>query len=180
MIGFRRVRQRVLHRWHVWSLIEADCESPTGEQFIRTFVSSPGAVSIVAVDVHKQVLLIRQYRATVDRVVWEIPAGMRDKLDEDPAVCGVRELEEETGYTADRVDLLTVFNPSAGIMDASHHVYLARDLRFVGTRLEGPEEAHLEVHWVALDEAVALVERGEIMASSAVIGLLLAARRLAS
>lgn len=179
MSEFQRLRRRDLHSWHVWRLVEERFTSPTGVEFDRTFVESPGAVSVVAIDDRRRVVLIRQWRASLDRVVWEVPAGMRDKPGEDAAECGRRELLEETGYLATGLEYLTCFHPSAGVMSGTHHVYLATGLSFIGANHDGPEEEHLVVELVDLDEAVAMVERGDITASSAVIGLLLAARRLA-
>ena len=179
MSGFRRLARREVHRWHVWCLVEERYVAPTGEQFERTFVESPGAVSVVAVDEQRRVVLIRQWRASLDRIVWEVPAGMRDKEGEDPAECGRRELLEETGYLASSVEHMVTFHPSAGVLSGTHHIYLAHGLSFVGAQVEGPEEEQLQVELVDLDEAVAMVERGDITASSAVIGLLMAARRLA-
>jgi 8-oxo-dGTP pyrophosphatase MutT (NUDIX family) len=178
MTGFRRTSRRTLHTWHVWSLLEDRLSDRDGSEFIRTYVDSPGAVSVVAIDAQDRVIMIKQWRASLDRVVWEVPAGMRDKPGEAPQDCGARELEEETGYRAHSIELLTCFHPSAGLMNGSHHVYLARDLEFVGARHDGPEEAELEVVLMPFDDAVAMVESGDVTASSAVIGLMLAARRL--
>ncbi len=179
--GFRRQSERSLHRWHVWDLIEGSYESPTGEEFVRTFVRSPGAVSVIAVDetvTPPTVILIRQWRAALEREMWEVPAGMRDKDGEDPAATARRELLEEVGYTVDSMELLANFHPSVGITDGSHLIYLARGLTHVGAQTEGPEEQHLVIEHVPFDQALTMVWHGTITASSAVIGLLMAAARL--
>jgi 8-oxo-dGDP phosphatase len=121
---------------------------------------------------------LRQWRPSVERVLWEIPAGMRDKPGEDPADTGRRELIEEIGYSAANLELLTIFHPSAGMTDGTHHVYLATELTFVGSDADGPEEREMETVRLPLTEALAMVRRGDIMASSAVIGLLMAADHL--
>jgi ADP-ribose pyrophosphatase len=175
---FRASARRTVHEWHVWRLVETEYLDRDGSPFVRTFIESPGAVSVVAVDDALRVVLIRQWRASLDRVVWEVPAGMRDRPGEAPDACGLRELEEETGYRASNAELLTCFHPSAGVMNGTHHVYLATGLSFVGASHDGPEEAELDVVLMPFDEALAMVERGEITASSAVIGLTMAARRL--
>ncbi len=178
---FSRISEKVLYHWHVWDLIEGEYRSPSGEEFVRTFVRSPGAVSVIAVDESMSpptVILIRQWRAAMEAEIWEVPAGMRDKDGEDPAETGRRELIEEVGYSADSMELLTVFHPSVGITNGSHHVYLARGLTRVGAQADGPEEEHLVVKHVAFDRALEMVWDGTITASSAVIGLLMAAARL--
>ena len=179
--GFVRKSERSLHRWHVWDLVEGAYASPTGEHFERTFVRSPGAVSIVAVDESVSpptVVLIRQWRASMETEMWEVPAGMRDIDGEDPIETARRELIEEVGIEATHWELLTVFLPSVGITDGSHHVYLARGLSDVGATAHGPEEEHIVVVRPTLVEALAMVWDGTIAASSAVIGLLMAAQRL--
>jgi 8-oxo-dGDP phosphatase len=178
---FRSVAEREVHGWHIFTLVEGDYLSPSGAAFSRTFVRTPGAVSVIAVDesvTPPTVVLIRQWRAAMGREMWEVPAGMRDKDGEDPAETARRELIEETGVHAEHLELLTVFHPSVGISDGSHHVYLARGLTQVGSATEGPEEEYLTVHHVPLSEALDRVWDGTITASSAVIGLLMAATRL--
>lgn len=179
--GFSRKSERSIHHWHVWDLIEGSYRSPDGEEFVRTFVRSPGAVSVIAVDesvMPPTVVLIRQWRAAMEEVMWEVPAGMRDKDGEDPAQTARRELLEEVGIEVASIELLTVFHPSVGITDGSHHIYLARGLTFVGAHTEGPEEDHLVVEHIPLPTAMAMVWDGTITASSAVIGLLMTAARL--
>jgi ADP-ribose pyrophosphatase len=181
MRQFRKLAERELHRWHVGRLVEVDFEAPTGERFGRTVVRTNGAVSVVpieSVDGVAHVHLLRQWRPSLERVLWEVPAGMRDKPGEDPADTGRRELIEEIGYAAATLELLTVFHPSAGMTDGTHHIYLATDLTHVGTAADGPEEAEMEIVRMPLTEAVAMVRAGDITASSAVIGLLLTAERL--
>jgi 8-oxo-dGDP phosphatase len=179
--GFVRRSERSLHRWHVWDLVEGAYASPTGEHFERTFVRSPGAVSIIAVDETAQpptVVLIKQWRAAMEAEMWEVPAGMRDIDGEDPVATARRELIEEVGIDAADWELLTVFLPSVGITDGSHHVYLARGLTDVGATAHGPEEEHIVMVRPSLSEALAMVWDGTIKASSAVIGLLMAGQRL--
>jgi 8-oxo-dGDP phosphatase len=108
---FRKLAEREIHRWHVGRLVELDFEAPAGERFSRTVVRTGGAVSVVPVehdaDGTAHVFLLRQWRPSVERVLWEVPAGMRDKPGEDPAETGHRELVEEIGYTAGHLELLT-------------------------------------------------------------------------
>jgi 8-oxo-dGDP phosphatase len=180
---FRKLDERELHRWHVGRLVELDFVSDDGEHFGRTIVRTNGAVSVVPVFYDSagvaHVYLLRQWRPSMERVLWEVPAGMRDKPGEDPAETGRRELIEEIGYEAGALELLTIFHPSAGMTDGTHHVYLATDLRHVGAEADGPEEREMEVVAMPFTDALGLVRSGEIMASSAVIGLLLAADRIA-
>ena len=123
------------------------------------------------------VVFVRQYRGPLDRYVLEVPAGMRDVPDEPPEVTARRELIEEAGYSAGRLDYLTQFYSSAGMTDSVLHLYVATELSPVERDLHGPEETHMEVLQLPLTDAVDMVGRGEIHDAKTVIGLLLVDRR---
>jgi 8-oxo-dGTP pyrophosphatase MutT (NUDIX family) len=145
----------------------------------RDVVENKGAVGVVAIDDVGRVVLIRQYRHPVRRDLWELPAGLRDVRGEDLVVTAGRELAEETDLLAGRFDLLVDLYTSPGFADETIRLFLARDLspvpdadRYART----DEEADIEIAWFDLDEAVAMVLRGEITNAAAVGGLLSAAR----
>jgi ADP-ribose pyrophosphatase len=104
---------------------------------------------------------------------------MRDIADEPTATTAYRELIEEVGLRAGRLEPLTQFYPSAGMTDSVLHLFVATELSVVPQQLHGPEEQHLEVVHIPFDEALAMVERGEIRDAKSIIGLLLVARQLA-
>ena len=144
---------------------------------------SPGAVGVVPLRFDAEgspvVVLVRQYRPALDRELLEIPAGMRDVEGEDPAETARRELAEECGLAAGRLELLTAFENAAGMTDAVTHVYLApRPARRARARRTGPRRTHMTVHAMGLGAAVAEVEAGRITDAKTVIGLLLADRWL--
>ncbi|GIF16563.1 NUDIX domain-containing protein [Actinoplanes teichomyceticus] len=145
----------------------------------RDVVRNRGAVVVVALDEAGRVVLIRQYRHALGARIWELPAGLRDVEGEDPAVTAARELAEEVDLSAGRLDRLVELHTSPGFSTEHVLVFLARDLAAIPeherhTRTD--EEADLEVVRVDLDEAVAMVLRGEITNAAAVAGLLAAAR----
>lgn len=182
MGGFRHLDEHEVHRGHVWRVVVADFESPDGERFRRDVVRSPGAVAVVALSFDPEGLpvtvLVRQYRPTIDDVVVEIPAGMRDVADEPPEVTAERELVEEAGLRPGHLSHLVDVLPSPGMTDAVTKVYLATDCVEVPRDTHGPEEAHMTVEHVGLADALAMVDRGEILDSKTVAGLLMADRRL--
>ncbi len=155
-------------------------ESPDGDLFERDIIRSPGAVGVVPVWFENgvpTVVFVRQYRGPLDRLVLEVPAGMRDVPGEALELTASRELAEEVGLTAGRLEYLTHFYPSAGMTDSILYLYLATDLEAVQRDLHGPEETHMEVVRLPLAEAVELVVAGEIHDAKTVIGLLLVDRR---
>ena len=182
--GFRRLAEREVHAGRIWRVVVGTYEGPDGSTFERDVVRSPGAVGIVPVlfdaEGTPSVVLVRQYRPALDVVLLEIPAGMRDVDGEPPDVTAARELAEETGFAPGRLDLLTMFHNSAGMTDATTHVYLATDLRVVPPHAHGPEEEAMTVEQVPLVDAVERVITGEITDAKTVIGLLLTDRRLAA
>ena len=129
-----------------------------GREYDLDFVRHPGAAAVVAVDSTDRVCLVRQYRHGIADFLWEIPAG---KLDpgEAPQVCAVRELAEETGVSAKRWTSLGQFLPAPALFTEVIHLYLARDLAISAPAPDADEE--LELQWLPIADAAAMVLRGE-------------------
>ncbi|MEV4642409.1 NUDIX hydrolase [Actinoplanes sp. NPDC049548] len=150
-----------------------------GGTAVRDVVVNKNAVGVVALDDVGRVALIKQYRHAVGKKLWELPAGLRDVDGEDLAVTAGRELAEEADIMARRFDLLVDLHTSPGFSAETIRIFLARELTPVPEderHARKDEEADIEIHWVDLDEAVAMVLRGEITNAAAVGGLLSAAR----
>ena len=151
---------------------------PDGNTAEREVVEHPGAVGVLALDESRRVLMIRQYRHPVGRLLWELPAGLRDVAGEPLLQTARRELLEETGYRAARWNVLVDYFSSPGIITERLRVFLARGLDLVPEAerdfVPENEEAHLLVDWVPLEEAVSLVLAGELHNGVAVVGILAA------
>lgn len=158
-----------------FELITEPVDLPNGHRVELDLLRHPGAAAIVPFLDEDQVLLIRQYRYAVHGDLLEIPAG---KLDpgEAPETCAVRELEEETGYRAGRIEKLGAIWTSPGFTDEIIHLYAAFDLERTEQRLE-PDEI-IELVPTRLDSALAALGTGVVDGKSAT-ALLLAARRRA-
>ncbi|CAB4596885.1 unannotated protein [freshwater metagenome] len=175
--AFRVTQEKVVHSWAMFRLLQRSIVSPGGEEFERTYVSTPGAVGIVAVDDHNNVVLVSQYRSSFDAMVLEIPAGMRDVEGELPEVTALRELKEETGYSASKIDHLGSLLSSPGVTDSSVEVYVALGLESGVMEPHGPEEQEMKVLVVPFSQALHMVDTFEITDAKSVYGLLMAARR---
>ncbi len=175
--GFRKVAEREIHAGRVVRLTESVFVTPDGERMTRDVVHHRGAVAVVAVD-GDDVVLLRQYRSPVEDELLEIPAGTRDVDGEEPAGTARRELAEEAGLACDSLEELGTFFNSPGFCDELSHLFLATGLRPVPRQPDGAEEEWMTIRRVSLDEASAMIDRGEIRDAKTIIGVLLARRRL--
>jgi ADP-ribose pyrophosphatase len=144
---------------------------PDGREASREVVGHPGAVAIVPVTNDGKVILVRQYRYPVEKVMLEIPAGKLDK-GEKPESCALRELEEETGFVARRLEKLTSYYTAPGFTDEILHVFLASDLEQTEQKLDGDE--FIGVEYYNRDELKVLLADDSVKDAKTLIGLMLA------
>ena len=135
----------------------------------RAIVRHPGAVTILPLVTPDSVCLIRNYRVAAGQSLIELPAGTLEP-NEPPAQTAARELIEETGYRAGRIQHLHSFYLSPGIMDERMHLFVATELTEVGAAREPGEE--IENWIVSWDEALDLVAQGQIQDAKSLVGLL--------
>ncbi|MBA3654468.1 MAG: NUDIX hydrolase [Actinobacteria bacterium] len=160
------------------SVVEATFESPDGETFARETVRHPGAVSVVPVVDDGNVVVVRQYRASVERDLLEIPAGKRDVVGEPPAATARRELVEEIGMRAGRLEQLAELFMTPGFSDEHMTIFMALDLEACDAQADGPEERHMSIERIALDDVPTLIASGDIADAKTIVGLLLARQAL--
>ena len=141
---------------------------PNGAEAHLERVHHPGGAAVTAIDDHGRVCLLRQYRHAIEEWIWELPAG---KLGpgEPAQEAAVRELAEEAGVEAGQWSSLGTILPSPGVLDERIGLFLATGL----SPVPAGHEAHevIEIHWLGLDEARTMIERGEIIDAKTVIGL---------
>jgi 8-oxo-dGTP pyrophosphatase MutT (NUDIX family) len=140
----------------------------------RDVVSHPGAVGVIALDERARVLVLRQYRHPVGRLLWEPPAGLLDVPGERPLEAARRELYEEAHQQASDWRVLVDAFTTPGISNESVRVFLARGLSTVdGERHAGEhEEADMPVAWVPLDLLVRRILGGQLHNPLIVMGAL--------
>jgi ADP-ribose pyrophosphatase len=177
---FRKLAERSVYTGTLISVAVGTFEAPDGSTFERDIVLHPGAVSIVPVDDDRGVLMVRQYRAAIDADLLEIPAGKRDVEGEPPEETARRELEEEVGMRAGRLQKLAEFYNSPGFSDERSWVFLALDLEASEVSAHSPEEQEMTVERVPLDEVPMLIKSGRLVDAKSIIGLCLARDALAS
>ena len=143
----------------------------------RDVVRHPGSAVIVPVFADGTVALVKQYRHPTVRYLLEIPAGTLDE-GEKPEVGAARELEEELGVVAGKMEKLSEFFVSPGFCEEKMWVYLATELTETSQRLD--EDEVIEVVRLSLTEALEMISDGEIEDAKTIIGLMLAAPRIGS
>lgn len=178
MSNFKILKSERKHNGRIFSLIVDEIEYPSGNRAVREIAEHPGGAVAVPVMDDGTLLLVRQYRYPMKQYMLELPAG---KLSpgEDPMVCAARELEEETGYTADKLTKLTSIYTTPGFCDELLHLYLAQGLKKspTGQKLE-EGELSLTVERVPFAKAVSMIEKGELVDSKSICGILLAEKLL--
>ncbi len=180
MPGFRRVSEEELLRAWLFRVDRFHLLDPDGEPFDRFVIRHPGAVTVVPVHEDGTVSLVPQYRAAVDALVLEIPAGTRDKGDESPEATARRELAEEAGLEAAHWELLIGTWNTPGVSDQHTSIYLATGLSVCPSRPDGIEEGFMTVETVRLSDLDELVADGTLKDETTVLGLFMARQRLAA
>lgn len=159
----------ILLKTRRFDVVRLQYRTGDGQTHIREVARHPGAVTILPLIDDSRICLIRNYRVAVNETLIELPAGTLEP-GEDPSATAARELEEETGYRAAALEKLCEFYMSPGVLSERMILYLATQLSPGPSRLEGGEL--IEPFVVSWDEAMSLVERGEIRDSKSLCGLL--------
>lgn len=170
----RRIVTRRVYEGKVLALDVDEVEEPGGIRAIREVVRHRGSVACLAVHADERVVLVRQYRYAVDQAVWELPAGRLDP-GESPEAGARRELEEETGLAAGRLEPLSVFYTTPGFCDEAMHLFRATQLASVPPRPE--QDERIEVRTCSLDEAREMIGCGEVKEGKTLVALLLECER---
>lgn len=152
----------------VW-LGQLDVELPGGERFWHDVLRLHPAAMVVLVDGRKRVLMLWRHRFLQDRWGWEIPGGLVDD-GESAAHAAARELVEETGYRAGRLEHLITFQPLVGRTDSEHTVFLGTDPAQVAEPLQTYEVDRME--WIPMPAVRDLIMAGEIWNSGTLVGLM--------
>ena len=152
-----------------------DIVEARGGQSVRILIDHNGAVAVAALTPENKLLMVRQYRKSYEKVLLEIPAGKLEK-DEDPMACAIRELKEETGMQAEKVESLGQMYATPGYCSEIIHLFLATGLSFG----EGnPDDGEfLQLVKMPLSEAIEKIETNEISDAKTMVALLKTARRV--
>ena len=165
------IKRKYIYKGKLVNLVK-DTVKTRGKRTIRELLLHKGsAVIIPLVDVKKKkIILIRQYRYAAGKSLYELPAGTKEK-NESTLECAKREVEEETGYKAERIKKVTSFYPAPGVITEKMDLFIATGLRKSKQKLEFDEQ--ITIKTVTLHAAVKMVETGRIIDGKTIIGILL-------
>ncbi len=143
-------------------------ELPDKKYSKREIVEHPGGVAVIPITSDNCIVLVKQYRKAVEKFLLEIPAGKLE-LNEEPRETAIRELKEETGYIAGKVEYLLEFYTSPGFSNEKIYLFIATDLIPGDMELDAGEFIEIEKH--NIHDLVKMVDRGEIIDSKTIIGI---------
>ncbi|MBQ7148006.1 MAG: NUDIX hydrolase [Pseudobutyrivibrio sp.] len=177
MEEIKRIDRKLIHQGTILDIYEDTMLLPNGKTEKWDFVSHRmGAACVLAVKPDGKILMVRQYRNALERETLEVPAGKRDSLDEDTSICAARELEEETGYQAGKLEKLLSLKSTVAFCDEMIDVYLATDLRKLGEQnLNESEDIDVEA-W-KLEDLMEMCYSGKIQDAKTVAAIMAYAAR---
>lgn len=152
---------------------------PNGRTSKRELIEHPGAVAILALTPEKKIIMVEQYRKALERSIIEVPAGKLEK-GESPETTAMRELEEETGYTAESLQLIQSFSTSPGFADEVVHLFFAEGLRKSESGAVTDEDEFVELMEVTVEEAEQMMLDNRIFDAKTAFAVLWAKQRLSN
>jgi ADP-ribose pyrophosphatase len=148
--------------------------APDGHTYQREIVEHPGAVVMIPVDQSGRLLLVRQWRRPAQQILFELPAGKLEK-GEEPSNCAQRELQEEIGYFSNKLTPMGGFFTAPGFCNEYLHLFLAEELQ--ESQLAPDEHEHIEIIPKSLEDALDMIEQGQICDAKTIVGITLYYRR---
>lgn len=163
------IKTEELFKGVIFDVKKDEIKLPNGIEAKREWVSMhKGASVIVPIDKDGKIIFVRQYRHPVRENILELPAGMIDQ-GEKPFDCAVRELQEETGFTSDKVTFLLSMNSSAGYSDEVLYLYIAEDLQKGEQHFDFDEIIDLEYY--TFEESISMITTGKVHDGKTIVGI---------
>jgi len=155
----KTIKENKVYEGRIFNVYSDEVSLPDGTHSKRDWVQHNGGAGILVVDENKEVYLVKQYRYAVGKEMLEIPAGKIDK-GENPYDTAIRELEEELGFKADKVESLGVLLPTVGYV--SEHIYLYLATTFTKTKQKLDEGEFVNIVRIPLEKLVNMIKNDEI------------------
>lgn len=167
-----RTERTLIHHGSIVDFYADTIKLPDGGTEVFDFIKHKGAAAVIPVMDDKRILMVRQYRNAVDQYTFELPAGGLETPDEPTHTCAYRELEEETGYHADKEDvkfLLSMYTTVA-FCNEKIDIYVAHNLKKTGQHLDDDE--YIDVFAFTIEELTQMIKEGRITDGKTIAGLM--------
>ncbi len=168
----KTLSSKLVYEGSIINVEKLSVELPNGHIASRDVIRNPGASVIIPI-IEDCIILVEQFRKPAEKVFIELPAGKLE-YGEDPAECAIRELKEETGYSAEKLEKVLTLYPAPAFADEVLHIYLATGL----TKGEASpdEDEFISARPYKLEKALSMIDDGLINDSKTVAGILFASR----
>lgn len=170
MEKIERLDRTLVHNGAIIDYYQDTVKVPNGNIVKWDFIAHKGAAAVVAVNNDGKLLMVRQYRNALDRETLEIPAGGLESISEPTDVAAARELEEETGYKAKKLELLITVRTTVAFCNEKIDVYVATDLEPGSQHLD--EDEYINVETYDIDELVQMIYECKIQDGKTIAALL--------
>lgn len=170
MEQYKRIKRELVYHGAIVDFYKDTMRVPNGHEVDWDLISHKGAAAVVAVKEDGTLFMVRQYRNPLERMTLEIPAGGLNFRDEEPEVCARRELEEETGYKAGKMEHLIDIFTTVAFCDEKISIYLATDLKPDRQHLDDDE--FLDVESYPVEVLIQMIYEGKIQDSKTICGLM--------
>ena len=165
----KKISSQQRYEARIFTVSKDMIEDSQGRQFPYDIVHHHGGVGILAKR-GDDILLVKQYRPAVDQFLIEIPAGKLE-FQEDPYTAGLRELEEETSYTTSSLEKICCMYSTPGFCNEMLHIYQTSDLIPVEHPKAMDEDEEIELLWINVQQAYAMIQQGEIIDAKTIIAI---------
>lgn len=165
----KTIESKEVYKGKIFTLKKDVVELPGGKTTQRDVVSHHGGVGVIAMTSDGKIPMVRQYRKGIEMVSLEIPAGKLEK-DEDPLECGIRELREETGFSAKDFSFITKIAPTPAYCSEIIYIYEAKELVEKEQKLD--EDEFLNVEYYTLDQLYNMILSGEIIDAKTIVAVM--------
>lgn len=175
-MNYQIVKSEVIFRGKVFNTIVNQIEYDSGNKAVREVAEHPGGAVVVPVTDEGKIVMVTQHRFPMNEVLLELPAGKLNK-GENPFVCAIRELEEETGYKSEDVSELGSIYTTPGYSTEKLWIYLAKNLK-PGNHNREEGEYGMQVFEFSIDEIEKKITNGEIVDGKSICGIFLAKKSI--
>ena len=171
MEEFKRIKRELIVKGAIIDYYQDTMQIPNGNVAKWDLIDHKGAAAVVAVREDGKLLMVRQYRNALERETIEIPAGGREGREEPTDIAAMRELEEETGYVCDKVELLTSIYTTVAFCNEKIDIYLAQNLCTRGQQ-HLDEDEFINVEAYSVEELKQMILEGKIQDAKTICGVL--------